>query len=193
MCIRDRRRFARWCVAVSAAAIATNAGVLIFLVWAERLRRRAAAAEEKRNRPRAVVALGGLALGGYAVAALARLGVSVLAQRSFDAFFFDRWSTVAYVAGQPVRRGVLVNLHAIEHGSISPIGFYAGLPARRRDGVRLGCDGGTWCGDRGPCAPAGRRAARRRGAVYQSARIRRDLCGNQPVCRVRRTARAVKF
>ena len=70
-------------------------------MWAERLRRRAAAAEEKRNRPRAVVALGGLALGGYAVAALARLGVSVLAQRSFDAFFFDRWSVVAYMAGQP--------------------------------------------------------------------------------------------
>ena len=97
---KSSRRFARWCVAVSAAAIATNAGVLIFLVWAERLRRRAAA-QEKRSKPRAVVALGGLALGGYAVAALARLGVSVLAQRSFDAFFFERWSVVAYVAGQP--------------------------------------------------------------------------------------------
>jgi len=95
---KSSRRFARWCVVVSAAAIATNAGVLIFLVWAERLRRRAAAAEEK---PRVVVALGGLALVGYAVAALARLGVSVLAQRSFDASFFDRWSVVAYVAGQP--------------------------------------------------------------------------------------------
>ena len=98
---RASRRFARWCVAVSAAAMATNVGVLAFLVWAERLRRRAAAAGEKRNRPRAVVALGGLALVGYAVAALARLGVSVLAQRSFDASFFDRWSVVAYVAGQP--------------------------------------------------------------------------------------------
>ena len=71
-------------------------------MWAERLRRRAAAAGEKRNEPRlAIVVLGGLALVGYAVAALARLGVSVLAQRSFDAFFFDRWSVVAYVAGQP--------------------------------------------------------------------------------------------
>ena len=98
---KSSRRFARWCVAVAAAALATNAGVLVFLVWAERLRRRAAAAEEKRSKPRAVVALGGLALGGYAVAALARLGVSVLAQRSFDAFFFERWSVVAYVAGQP--------------------------------------------------------------------------------------------
>jgi hypothetical protein len=98
---KSSRRFARLCVAVSAAALAVNAGVLIFLVWAERLRRRAAAAGEKRNRPRAVVALGGLALVGYAVAALARLGVSVLAQRSFDASFFDRWSVVAYVAGQP--------------------------------------------------------------------------------------------
>ena len=99
---KSSRRFARWCVGVAAAALATNAGVLIFLVWAERLRRRAAAAREKRNRPRLViVVLGGLALVGYAVAALARLGVSVLAQRSFDAFFFDRWSVVAYVAGQP--------------------------------------------------------------------------------------------
>ena len=98
---KSSRRFARWCVAVSAAAVATNAGVLVFLVWAERLRRRAAAAGEKRSKPRAVVALGGLALVGYAVAALARLGVSVLAQRSFDAFFFERWSVVAYVAGQP--------------------------------------------------------------------------------------------
>ena len=98
---KSSRRFARWCVGVAAAALATNAGVLAFLVWAERLRRRAAAAEEKRSKPRAVVALGGLALVGYAVAALARLGVSVLAQRSFDAFFFDRWSVVAYVAGQP--------------------------------------------------------------------------------------------
>ena len=94
---KSSRRFARWCVGVSAAALATNAGVLIFLVWAERLRRRAAAAEKRS----AVVALGGLALAGYAVAALARLGVSVLAQRSFDASFFDRWSVVAYVAGQP--------------------------------------------------------------------------------------------
>ena len=99
---KSSRRFARWCVAVSAAAVATNVGVLIFLVWAERLRRRAAAAGEKRNRTRLViVVLGGLALVGYAVAALARLGVSVLAQRSFDASFFDRWSVVAYVAGQP--------------------------------------------------------------------------------------------
>ena len=99
---KSSRRFARWCVGVAAAALATNAGVLIFLVWAERLRRRAAAAREKRNRPRLViVVLGGLALVGYAVAALARLGVSVLAQRSFDASFFDRWSVVAYVAGQP--------------------------------------------------------------------------------------------
>ena len=97
---KSSRRFARWCVVVSATAIATNAGVLIFLVWAERLRRRAVV-EEKRSKPRAVVALGGLALVGYAVAALARLGVSVLAQRSFDAFFFERWSVVAYVAGQP--------------------------------------------------------------------------------------------
>jgi hypothetical protein len=98
---KSSRRFARWCVVVSAAAVTTNAGVLIFLVWAERLRRRAAAAGGKRSKPRAVVALGGLALAGYAVAALARLGVSVLAQRSFDAFFFERWSVVAYVAGQP--------------------------------------------------------------------------------------------
>ena len=126
---KSSRRFARWCVGVAAAALATNAGVLIFLVWAERLRRRAAAAREKRNRPRLViVVLGGLALVGYAVAALARLGVSVLAQRSFDAFFFDRWSVVAYVAGQPVRRGVLVNLHAIEqtgpsHRLVSTQGF----------------------------------------------------------------------
>ena len=111
---KSSRRFARWCVGIAAAALATNAGVLIFLVWAERLRR-AAAAGEKRNQPRLViVVLGGLALVGYAVAALARLGVSVLAQRSFDASFFDRWSVVAYVAGQPVRRGVLVNLRAIE-------------------------------------------------------------------------------
>merc|ERR1711965_832639 len=85
---KSSRRFARWCVAVSAAAVATNLGVLVFLVWAERLRRRAVV-EEKRSKPRAVVALGGLALVGYAVAALARLGVSVLAQRSFDAFFFE--------------------------------------------------------------------------------------------------------
>ena len=49
---KSSRRFARWCVGVAAAALATNAGVLIFLVWAERLRRRAAAAREKRNRPR---------------------------------------------------------------------------------------------------------------------------------------------
>ena len=124
---KSSRRFARWCVAVSAAAVATNAGVLAFLVWAERLRRRAVV-EEKRSKPRAVVALGGLALMGYAVAALARLGVSVLAQRSFDASFFDRWSVVAYVAGQPVRRGVLVNLHAIEqtgpsHRLVSTQGF----------------------------------------------------------------------
>ena len=126
---KSSRRFARWCVGVAAAAIATNAGVLIFLVWAERLRRRAAAAGEKRNQPRLViVVLGGLALVGYAVAALARLGVSVLAQRSFDASFFDRWSVVAYVAGQPVRRGVLDNLHAIEqtgpsHRLVSTQGF----------------------------------------------------------------------
>ena len=99
---KSSRRFARWCVVVSAAAVTTNAGVLIFLVWAERLRRRAAAAGEKQSKPRLViVVLGGLALVGYAVAALARLGVSVLAQRSFDASFFDRWSVVAYVAGQP--------------------------------------------------------------------------------------------
>ena len=97
---KSSRRFARWCVGVAAAALATNVGLLAFLVWAERLRRRAAA-QEKRSKPRAVVALGGLALMGYAVAALARLGVSVLAQRSFDAFFFERWSVVAYVAGQP--------------------------------------------------------------------------------------------
>ena len=145
---KSSRRFARWCVAVSAAAVATNAGVLAFLVWAERLRRRAVV-EEKRSKPRAVVALGGLALMGYAVAALARLGVSVLAQRSFDASFFDRWSVVAYVAGQPVRRGVLVNLRAIpQTGPSHRLVSHAGLPARRRNGVRLGCDGGTWFGDR---------------------------------------------
>ena len=174
---KSSRRFARWCVVVSAAAVTTNVGVLAFLVWAERLRRRAAAAGEKRNqpRPRAVVALGGLALVGYAVAALARLGVSVLAQRSFDASFFDRWSVVAYVAGQPVRRGVLVNLRAIaQTGPSHRLVSHAGLPARRRDGVRLGCDGGTWCGDRGPRPPAGRRSARRRGPLRQPARLRGD-------------------
>ena len=170
---KSSRRFARWCVVVSAAAVTTNAGVLIFLVWAERLRRRAAAAGEKRSKPRAVVALGGLALAGYAVAALARLGVSVLAQRSFDASFFDRWSVVAYVAGQPVRRGVLVNLRAIpQTGPSHRLVSHAGLPARRRNGVRLGCDGGTWCGDRGPLPPAGRRAARRRGPLREPARLR---------------------
>ena len=49
---KSSRRFARWCVGVAAAALATNVGVLAFLVWAERLRRRAAAAGEKRSKPR---------------------------------------------------------------------------------------------------------------------------------------------
>lgn len=100
---KSSRRFARACVGVAAAALATNLCALVFLVVAARARRRTLfrGKRDRPRRPRAVAALGGAALATYTVAALSRLGVSILAQWSFDASFFDRWSVVAYVAGQP--------------------------------------------------------------------------------------------
>ena len=90
---------------------------------------------------------------GYAVAALARLGVSVLAQRSFDAFFFDRWSVVAYVAGQPgfqlagatafasvamAVRGAATGdrAHLRVAALLGAVALYVNLPAVWRDGRR---------------------------------------------------------